>query len=73
MQKIRKIPRVQFLKNFKISVWGLLAQKKKQNKIFSKKQASSLFKIGDTLTSRKKGRKFLLTVPEKNTDKRTNR
>ena len=72
MQKIRKIPHVQFSKNLKISVWGLLAQKN-QNKIFSKKQASSLFKIGDTLTSRKKSKKFLLTVPEINTDKRTNR
>ena len=34
MQKIWKIPRVQFLKNFKISVWGLLAQKKTEQDFF---------------------------------------
>ena len=62
MQKIRKIPHVQFSKNLKISVWGLLAQKN-QNKIFSKKQASSLFKIGDTLTFTQKEQKIFINGP----------
>ena len=74
MQKIRKIPCVDFSQNLKNLIlglfWALLTQKP-QNKTLQKIQLY-LFKLHDILTSCKKSETFYWRLQRKSPEKRTN-